>query len=459
MVFAPRRSSRLASASSPKELLTQTSGPCTTAAGKRASPAPSRSKPARTVANKAKKTNQGSSKTPKGPRKKACDIGREMEPPPRKRARTATTTTEARTRAPALEPIESKAQQTLEKDAPLHKSSDSVVKEAKRRPISAQEDGCLSRLFDLPPELIDEVLSHLHPIDLLHLCRTTKLLRSMLLNRSTAFLWRRCMANVPEHPLNPGVPDVPPKPDDLNEPQWANLLYGKVGCYRCHSHIANFVSWQTNQRLCKKCINARFVAIQQLWGFSIIPYQHMFHREQHAKSILPHYRHLPAVNPFTGCSSWKGRGPPLYCQETASRYEQEWVAQATVPVEKGDAGNQKQDAQKISYVSWKPWVKQKQEQLNALVKHEKLCEDWAVREFERKCDQRERAVIQRLTDLGLGDAVARLPAGELGALRGVRTEHALSEESWLNIKSRIVSYVRRMRDKRLQKEKEGKSNS
>ena len=71
---------------------------------------------------------------------------------------------------------------------------------------------------------------------------------------------------------------------------------------------------------------------------------------------------------FTGCSSWKGRGPPLYCQETASRYEQEWVAQATVPVEKGDAGNQKQDAQKISYASWKPWVKQKQEQLNALVK-------------------------------------------------------------------------------------------
>ena len=79
------------------------------------------------------------------------------------------------------------------------------------------------------------MLSHLHPLDLLHLCRTTKLLRSMLLNRSAAFLWRRCMANVPYHPLNPGVPDVPPKPDDLNEPQWANLLYGKVGCYVSHS--------------------------------------------------------------------------------------------------------------------------------------------------------------------------------------------------------------------------------
>ncbi|KAL1714052.1 hypothetical protein EV715DRAFT_257791, partial [Schizophyllum commune] len=345
------------------------------------------------------------------------------------------------------------------------------------------------------------VLSHLHPLDLLHLCRTTKLLRSVLLNRSAAFLWRRCMANVPYHPLNPGVPDVPPKPDDLNDPQWANLLYGKVGCYRCHSHIANFVSWQTRQRLCKKCINASFVAIQQLWGFSIIPYQHMFHREQHAKSILPHYRHLPAVDPFTGCSSWKGRGPPLYCQETARRYEHEWVAQATVPEEKGNDGNQKQSAQKISYANWKPWVKQQREKLNALVKHEKLCEDWAVREFERKCDQRERAcvpildflslstvsrllppslrpshappdglalrcyananppssVIQRLTDLGLGDAVARLPAGALGALRGVRTEHALSDESWSNIKSRIVSYVRRMRDKRLQEGKEGGS--
>ncbi|KAL1686975.1 hypothetical protein GGG16DRAFT_96389, partial [Schizophyllum commune] len=382
-------------------------------------------------------------------------------------------------------------------------SSDYVADEPQRRPISAQENGCLAQLFDLPPELINEVLSHLHPLDLLHLCRTTKLLRSMLLNRSAAFLWRRCMANVPEHPQNPGVPDVPPKPDDLNEPQWANLLYGKVGCYCCPSHIANFVSWQTNQRLCKKCINASFVAIQQFWGFSIIPYQHMFHREQHAKSILPHYRHLPAVSPFTGCSAWQGRGPPLYCQETARQYEQEWVAQAAVPVEEGDAGNQKQGAQKISYANWKPWVKQKQEQLKALVKHEKLCEDWAVREFERKCDQRERAcvpildflslstvsrllppslrpphappdvfalrchananppssVIQRLTDLGLGDAVARLPAGALGALRGVRTEHALSDESWSNIKSRIVSYVRRMRDKRLQEEKEGGSNS
>ncbi|KAL1761215.1 hypothetical protein FB107DRAFT_286216 [Schizophyllum commune] len=442
MSLATRKSSRTAAASSTKKILVPPSSPITTATDTRTlddeSTVPPRGKRARTVMSKAKKTNKGALKTSKGPAKKVPDTGRGLEPPPRKRARTATITTAAKTRAADLKPVESEAQQKSEKDMPIYESSDYVADEPQRRPISAQENGCLAQLFDLPPELINEVLSHLHPLDLLHLCRTTKLLRSMLLNRSAAFLWRRCMANVPFHPRNPGVPDVPPKPDDLNEPQWANLLYGKVGCYRCHSHIANFVSWQTNQRLCKKCINASFVAIQQLWGFSIIPYQHMFHREQHAKSILPHYRHLPAVD---------RRGPPLYCQKTASRYEQEWVAQATVPVEKGDAGNQKQNAQKISYASWKPWVKQKQEQLSALVKHEKLCEDWAVREFERKCDQRERAIIKRLTDLGLGDAVARLPAGALGALRGVRTEHALSDESWLNIKSRIVSYVRRMRDK------------
>ena len=68
-----------------------------------------------------------------------------------------------------------------------------------------------------------QVFHHLHPYDLLHLARTTKTLRKLLMARSASTIWRRARENVP------GLPDCP---KDMSEPAYANLLFDP------HCHVS-----------------------------------------------------------------------------------------------------------------------------------------------------------------------------------------------------------------------------
>lgn len=53
-------------------------------------------------------------------------------------------------------------------------------------------------------------------MDLLNLSRTSKSFRTFLMARSAVPLWRAARNN---------VPDLPPCPDDLSEPAYANLVF------------------------------------------------------------------------------------------------------------------------------------------------------------------------------------------------------------------------------------------
>ncbi|KAJ4467879.1 hypothetical protein J3R30DRAFT_3306146, partial [Lentinula aciculospora] len=59
------------------------------------------------------------------------------------------------------------------------------------------------------------------PDDLVRLARTSKDLRGILMSKSSEAIWRSARAN---------VKGLPPRPDDLNEPQYAHLLY-EAYCY------------------------------------------------------------------------------------------------------------------------------------------------------------------------------------------------------------------------------------
>ena len=66
-----------------------------------------------------------------------------------------------------------------------------------------------------------QIFGHLHPLDLLHLARTTKAFRRVLMHRSAISVWKAARATIP------GQPDCPPA---MSEPQWANLAFG----LQCH---------------------------------------------------------------------------------------------------------------------------------------------------------------------------------------------------------------------------------
>ncbi|KAG6852697.1 hypothetical protein C0991_009843 [Blastosporella zonata] len=72
--------------------------------------------------------------------------------------------------------------------------------------------GALKDIVEMPVD----IFMHLNPAEVLHLSRTCKSLRHMLMAKSAEFIWRQARLNLE------GFPDCP---EDLNEPQYACLMF------------------------------------------------------------------------------------------------------------------------------------------------------------------------------------------------------------------------------------------
>ena len=72
-----------------------------------------------------------------------------------------------------------------------------------------------------------QILSLLDPLDLLHLARTSKDFRNMLMSRSSTPFWKEARRNIER------LPDCPPY---LSEPAYANLAFDA----HCHVRICLF---------------------------------------------------------------------------------------------------------------------------------------------------------------------------------------------------------------------------
>ncbi|KAF9071236.1 hypothetical protein BDP27DRAFT_536276 [Rhodocollybia butyracea] len=85
--------------------------------------------------------------------------------------------------------------------------------------------GLLERLVkDVPLEVIFEIFCYLEPGDLLRLARTSRDLRGILMSKTSGNIWYTARGN---------VKDLPPLPKDLNEPQYAHLLFESY----CHASV------------------------------------------------------------------------------------------------------------------------------------------------------------------------------------------------------------------------------
>ncbi|KAI1794636.1 hypothetical protein LXA43DRAFT_995909 [Ganoderma leucocontextum] len=113
----------------------------------------------------------------------------------------------------------------------------------------------LSRLPDMPLDVLYEVFPYLHPYDLLHLARTTKAFRALLMSRSAITLWRQSIAT---------VPDLPECPPDLTEPAYTNLLFDPH-CHFCVKARVVTVMWICRLRCCKSCLKDNFAELVEVF--------------------------------------------------------------------------------------------------------------------------------------------------------------------------------------------------
>ncbi|KAL1661146.1 hypothetical protein GGF50DRAFT_129712 [Schizophyllum commune] len=111
---------------------------------------------------------------------------------------------------------------------------------------SAPMQGKLSAFFDLPLEILHEILSHTHPIDLLQISRATKTLRRTLMSRSSIWIWKKSYA---------AHPDLPAVPEDMNIPQFMSLAVDRW-CHSCHGKRADAICWIARTRSCRNCLQS-----------------------------------------------------------------------------------------------------------------------------------------------------------------------------------------------------------
>ncbi|KAK0205978.1 hypothetical protein DFS33DRAFT_546965 [Desarmillaria ectypa] len=266
--------------------------------------------------------------------------------------------------------------------------------------------GRLQRISDIPLDILLEIFSHLDPHDLLHLCRTSKPLRAILLDRSTLSVWKRARRNLEN------LPDII---DDLSEPRYASLLFDKH-CQLClASARLSYVQWSARTRCCNDCLKNIDIFTP------IIP-----HELIKVKSIIPSY--------FSGVDS-------------RDYYHVPSMAALTQEVKKlPDEGNTFED-----------WYEDKRASLNAIEQLGEQCETWlAVRSWAHQVElgrirqKRVDDVIAKLKELGWEFLIDRIPRKKIASHRLVAYSRPLTDRSWRNMEPVMVEFMKelQMRNRR-----------
>ncbi|RXW20537.1 hypothetical protein EST38_g5336 [Candolleomyces aberdarensis] len=132
--------------------------------------------------------------------------------------------------------------------------------------------GQLKLVVEMPYDILLEIFQYLPPADLLCLAKASRSLRALLLDRSTAYaLWksvrnesasslkvmRTDLCIWPWQAFDSLNPSPPSCPDDLNLPQYANLLFTRT-CHYCSSVRWLMYVWESYTVICKTCFEQHF---------------------------------------------------------------------------------------------------------------------------------------------------------------------------------------------------------
>ncbi|TFK25800.1 hypothetical protein FA15DRAFT_668129 [Coprinopsis marcescibilis] len=222
--------------------------------------------------------------------------------------------------------------------------------------------GVLQRLVEMPLDLLFEIFGKLDPIDVLQMARTTKELRAILMSRSAIMIWKEALGN---------VPGLPPCPEDLTEPQWVDLLFGK-SCQKCSRSLAHqTTAWMARFRGCTRCMQNKFT----------YTYDNGNRENREIEQLLPI---IPRFILNIGPRAQRGY-----------RYQASVIEQLTA------------ECRGVKPEAKAAWIKKKLEESSAKLAHSKLCERWQNERDKQRADSqdaireaRKKIILDKIRDLG-----------------------------------------------------------
>ncbi|KAJ3730441.1 hypothetical protein C8R42DRAFT_7245 [Lentinula raphanica] len=290
-------------------------------------------------------------------------------------------------------------------------------KQSNSTTVGQRRRGILQRIQDLPLEIILEIYSYLMPFDILRLSRTSKDIRAFLMTRSNASVWRTARYNVPE---------LPPLPSDLTEPQYANLAFDSY-CHICMRKPCDSVFWQCRIRCCNRCFDSAFYSrsnMHSVWNRSYAATFLVF------REIAQYIPYVPVV-PWKG--PWNGEDKVYYPPAIRIlRHEYQRVR----------TGETKLD----------DWLQQKKEAYEENTKHTGACSDWQRANKNKRAEdlqiarlRRKSAIYEKLRALGWGREIDRLEtegSSLLARHKAVRQTKDLTEQAWNRMKPQLIQLLK-----------------
>ncbi|KAL1714050.1 hypothetical protein EV715DRAFT_210358 [Schizophyllum commune] len=275
--------------------------------------------------------------------------------------------------------------------------------------------GRLAALQDIPMDILWEIFGHLHPADLLHVARTTKLYRSVLMNRSAIGMWKDSYASAAD--------ELPPLPEDMTIPQFVSLCFDRI-CYYCLAPSVTNIFWTARRRICKKCtLNVDFVVSYPVLATTIST---ELRRELDYGYRLTRY--LPQIS------------NSMYPQDMVQQFNEAFLAQEP-------------DRRTA-------WLKEREEKYSKIVAHARLCERWdSGRRQQRNGElfdirtKRKEDIRKRLTELGWGQEISKQPR-LFNNHKLVTKSQKLTDKIWANIQQPLVQFMEELRAARLAREEE-----
>ncbi|KAF9040053.1 hypothetical protein BJ165DRAFT_1495088 [Panaeolus papilionaceus] len=239
---------------------------------------------------------------------------------------------------------------------------------AKRSRTHVRPAGSLGKVLDVPFDVLMEIFGHLLPGDLLSLGRVSKDFRELVMSPGFKSIWIQSRAH---------FPNSPQCPDDITEPMFAELAFGKscLMCKRNGSHI--FIIWRSRTRLCTNCIADSFVSFAFIKRLKL---------PQSIQGIVP---------------SIYARSKFNYCQKSAKKWAAEYHSLKT----------QEEKAE---------WEKTKSDYLRSVSRHAGECEEWMTRVSEHLAQEkmgdvtdRKAKILELANSMGWADELSRVCSSKL----------------------------------------------
>ncbi|KAI5900856.1 uncharacterized protein SCHCODRAFT_01344136 [Schizophyllum commune H4-8] len=234
-----------------------------------------------------------------------------------------------------------------------------------------------SALLELPLDVLLEILTHVDPMSLRHVSRTSQALRDTLTGPRSDWIWRASYANT-DHGL-------PPAPDDMTVPQFLSLLVDRV-CDFCHASLIPKDQikriWAARIKCCLHCLyHSRDIVHEK--DMDIFYLVRLIQR--HLGPDFPLYKVFPASEDLGRSRSY----PWVHINRLNQDYVRDKVGGGSVD-------------------DIKAWILQQAERHESVIKHAEACYEWERQEYWKRWEkeqhiraERLEAIDQRLKDLDI----------------------------------------------------------